>query len=112
MGAIHMSDLHSGLARLGHMGLGIMPSTSPPPPPRNATTRAFGDRLRAAREDLGLSQEAAAQQCGIHWTALGKIERGQRSLRLETLVKLIDGLGLDAGDLFDGLPVPPPGTRD
>lgn len=111
MGAIRMRLLHSGLQRLGRMGLSIMPSTAPSPP-RNKTTQVFGDRLRAAREELELSQEAAAQRCGIHWTALGKIERGQRSLRLETLVKIIDGLGLEAGELINGLPVPPPDTRD
>ncbi|SKU56829.1 putative transcriptional regulator [Mycobacteroides abscessus subsp. massiliense] len=111
MCAIRMGLLRSGLLRLGRMGLDIMSSPAQPVP-RNETTRVFGDRLRAAREELALSQEAAAQRCGIHWTALGKIERGQRSLRLETLVKLLDGLDLDADDLLNGLPVPPPDTRD
>ncbi|MBB4856668.1 transcriptional regulator with XRE-family HTH domain [Mycobacteroides chelonae] len=81
-----------------------MPSEASPV--RNETTRVFGERLRAARERMGLSQEAAAQRCGIHWTQLGKVERGQRSLRLETIVKLAAGLQLDAGELVNGLPVP------
>lgn len=106
-----MGALRSGLLRVGRMGLDIMPRVTPIPP-RNQTTQMFGERLRAAREELGLSQEAAAQQCGIHWTQLGKMERGQRSLRLETLVKIVDGLGLDAGTLINDLPVPPPDTRD
>ncbi|WP_204836955.1 helix-turn-helix domain-containing protein [Mycobacteroides salmoniphilum] len=66
----------------------------------------FGDRLRALREALGLSQEAAAHKCGIHWTQYAKVERGQRSPRLETLVRIVDGLDLDASDLINGLPVP------
>ena len=45
----------------------------------NETTRIFGERVRARRLELGLSQEAAAVRCGIHWTQLGKVERGQRS---------------------------------
>ena len=49
----------------------------------NETTRAFGERVRDRRLELGISQEAAAVRCGIHWTQLGKVERGQRSLRLE-----------------------------
>jgi DNA-binding XRE family transcriptional regulator len=73
----------------------------------NETTRAFGERIRDRRLELGLSQEAAAVRCGIHWTQLGKVERGQRSLRLETIVKIAAGLEVDAGQLVSGLPMPP-----
>ncbi|SHQ33822.1 putative transcriptional regulator [Mycobacteroides abscessus subsp. bolletii] len=75
-------------------------------PARNETTRVFGERVRAARERLQLSQEAAAVRCGIHWTQLGKVERGQRSLRLETIVKIAHGLHIDPAELINGLPVP------
>jgi transcriptional regulator with XRE-family HTH domain len=76
-------------------------------PPLNETTRVFGERVRDRRVALELSQEAAAARCGIHWTQLGKVERGQRSLRLETIIKIADGLDIDAGILVSGLPVPP-----
>jgi transcriptional regulator with XRE-family HTH domain len=72
----------------------------------NETTRVFGERVRARRLELGLSQEAAAVRCGIHWTQLGKVERGQRSLRLETIVKIAGGLDVDPGALVGGLPTP------
>jgi transcriptional regulator with XRE-family HTH domain len=62
--------------------------------------------VRARRLELGLSQEAAAVRCGIHWTQLGKVERGQRSLRLETIVKIAGGLDVDPGALVGGLPTP------
>jgi transcriptional regulator with XRE-family HTH domain len=74
--------------------------------PLNDTTREFGSRVRNRRLEIGLSQEAAAVKCGIHWTQLGKVERGQRSLRLETIVKIAAGLDIDAGALVSGLPVP------
>jgi transcriptional regulator with XRE-family HTH domain len=72
----------------------------------NETTRVFGERVRARRLELGLSQEAASVRCGIHWTQLGKVERGQRSLRLETIVKIAGGLGIEPGGLINGLPTP------
>jgi transcriptional regulator with XRE-family HTH domain len=72
----------------------------------NELTRAFGDRVRDRRNELGISQEAAADRIGIHWSALGKIERGQRSLRLETITKIAAGLGIDPGTLVAGLPAP------
>ena len=70
------------------------------------TTRVFGERVRDRRNQLGISQEAAADRIGIHWSALGKIERGQRSLRLETILKIAAGLDIDAGQLVSGLPAP------
>lgn len=76
------------------------------------TTRAFGERVRDRRNQLGISQEAAADRIGIHWSALGKIERGQRSLRLETIVKIAAGLDIDAGSLISGLPVPADDATD
>lgn len=72
----------------------------------NETTRVFGERVRGRRLELGLSQEAAAVRCGIHWTQLGKVERGQRSLRLETILKIAVGLEVEPGTLVNGLPTP------
>lgn len=76
-------------------------------PALNETTRVFGERVRNRRVALGLSQEVAAVRCGIHWTQLGKVERGQRSLRLETIVKIAHGLTVDPGELVADLPLPP-----
>jgi transcriptional regulator with XRE-family HTH domain len=87
------------------MWLDVMPADRPKAA-LNETTRVFGERVRDRRQALGLSQEAAAVRCGVHWTQLGKVERGQRSLRLETIIKIAEGLEIDAGDLVSGLPGP------
>ncbi|MFD6223079.1 helix-turn-helix domain-containing protein [Nocardia asteroides] len=73
-------------------------------PALNPTTREFGARVRDRRMAIGLSQETAAVRCGIHWTQLGKVERGQRSLRLETIMKIADWLDIDAGVLVSESP--------
>ncbi|MDL9935486.1 helix-turn-helix transcriptional regulator [Gordonia sp. ABSL1-1] len=73
-------------------------------PSRNATLAAFGERVRARRTELGLSQEQAAEKIGVHFTYLGRVERGQRSLRLESVLKIAAGLGTTPGRLMDGLP--------
>lgn len=98
-----MGVFRSGLICLRRMCLATVSGAVDP---LNPTTKAFGERVRARRLELGLSQEAAALRCGIHWTQLGKVERGQRSLRLETIVKIADGLDVDAGHLVSGLPEP------
>jgi DNA-binding XRE family transcriptional regulator len=99
-----MGAIHSGRCRLGRMGLATVPE--PAKTAVNRTTAVFGERVRNRRLELGLSQEAAAVRCGIHWTQLGKVERGQRSLRLETLIRIAEGLDVDAGLLVTGLPSP------
>ncbi|SHV16128.1 helix-turn-helix domain-containing protein [Mycobacteroides abscessus] len=75
-------------------------------PPHSPATAEFGARVRSQREALGLSQEAAAVEIGIHWTELGKIERGQRGPRLENILRIAQGLQTSPGALLDGLPVP------
>ena len=99
-----MGRIRSGLFRLGRMRLAAVADSLASA--LNETTRVFGERVRKRRLELGLSQEAAAVQCGIHWTQLGKVERGQRSLRLETIVKIAAGLDVDAGRLVAKLPMP------
>ncbi|MDP0398922.1 helix-turn-helix domain-containing protein [Tsukamurella strandjordii] len=70
----------------------------------NATLATFGARLRARRIELGLSQEAAAVRCGVHSSYFARAERGQRSSRIETVMRLADGLDTTPGDLLNGLP--------
>ncbi len=53
----------------------------------------FGDRIRDLRETCGLSQEALADAADLHRTHISLIERGQRSVRLETIEKLAIALG-------------------
>jgi transcriptional regulator with XRE-family HTH domain len=57
--------------------------------------RILGDHVRAYREELGLSQEAFAEELGFHRTYVGGLERGERSLSLRAVERLADQLGLD-----------------
>jgi transcriptional regulator with XRE-family HTH domain len=74
--------------------------------PLSPATQAFGERVRDRRQALGLSQEAMADQIGVHWTFLGQVERGRRNLNLHNLLKLARGLGVDPADLVRGLTPP------
>ncbi|WP_174186469.1 helix-turn-helix domain-containing protein [Nocardia barduliensis] len=74
--------------------------------PLSAAAQIFGERVLARRGELGLSQERAAEACGLHWTYLGQVERGQRNLTLHNILKIAAGLEIDAGELVSGLPVP------
>jgi transcriptional regulator with XRE-family HTH domain len=75
--------------------------------PLSPATRRFGERVRARRNELGLSQEALADVAGLHWTFVGQVERGQRNLNLHNICKLAKALRIDPARLVEGLKPPP-----
>ncbi|HEX4134607.1 MAG TPA: helix-turn-helix transcriptional regulator [Bryobacteraceae bacterium] len=76
-----------------------------------------GLRLRALREQRGLSQEALAAACALHRTYIGLIERGERSLSIPTIEVIASALGVSPAQLFeqtdiDPIPASPKGRRE
>jgi transcriptional regulator with XRE-family HTH domain len=61
---------------------------------------ALGKRVRELRAKRGFSQEAFADLCGLHRTAMSLIERGQRTPSLRTLVTLSQGFGISLSELL------------
>jgi transcriptional regulator with XRE-family HTH domain len=76
------------------------------PEPLSPATAKLGARVRARRDELGLSQEGLAAQSHVHWTFIGQLERGQRNVSLHNLLKVAAGLGIDPGELVTGLKPP------
>ncbi len=69
--------------------------------------RALGDRLRKLRERRGISQEDFADRCGLHRTAIGLLERGQRVPRLDTLLIMGRELGVQLTEIVHGIELSP-----
>jgi transcriptional regulator with XRE-family HTH domain len=63
----------------------------------------FGDRVRARRQKLGLSQEALALRADIHRTYVASLESGQRNPSLDLMARLARALEVDLGTLVRGL---------
>lgn len=61
---------------------------------------ALGRRLRELRYEQGFSQEAFADHCGLHRTAMSLIERGKRTPSLRTLLALSRGFGISLSQLL------------
>ncbi|GIP55326.1 MULTISPECIES: helix-turn-helix domain-containing protein [Paenibacillus] len=55
---------------------------------------ALGRRLRQERHKMNWTQEKLAEKVEVSDAYIGQIERGERSLSLETLVKLANQLGV------------------
>lgn len=78
--------------------------------PLSPALAELGARIRAHREEQGLSQEALADRSGVHWTFVGQLERGQRNVSMHNFLKVAAGLRVDPGELVAGLK--PPAARD
>jgi len=60
----------------------------------------ISDKIKALRQQQGLSQRALAEQAGISAAALSQLESGQNSPSVATLEKLADGLGIAVAAFF------------
>ena len=57
--------------------------------------KTVGKNLRAYRLERGLSQEAFADQLGVHRTYMGGVERGERNLTLKSLEKMAEQMWVE-----------------
>ena len=72
--------------------------------PKASVKTIFGTALRSLREERGYSQELLAERAGLHRNYVGGVERGERNVALENIVKLAQALSVRTKDLFDALP--------
>lgn len=71
---------------------------------RRSTSEArdlFGKRIRLLRKQAGLSQEGLAEAAGLHRTYVSSIERGQRNVGLDNIVRLARALEVKPHSLFE-----------
>jgi transcriptional regulator with XRE-family HTH domain len=63
----------------------------------------FAANVARLRKRKGLTMEEAAWSVGMHHTAWGRIEAGERKPTLETVFKLARALEVPPADLFAGI---------
>lgn len=68
-----------------------------------ATLLRFGENVRTARKARGWTQEDLAQRTGLATVQVSRIERGQREIRLTTLLRLLAAFEVPPAELLDGL---------
>jgi len=74
---------------------GLMARKSKPSPAR----MNFAQRLRKARQKVGLSQEALAAKAGLHRNYVGSVERGERNIAIDNMGKLAKALDVSLAHL-------------
>jgi transcriptional regulator with XRE-family HTH domain len=60
----------------------------------------LGDVIRLRRLALRLSQEELGDRCGLHRTYIGSIERGERNISLQNIVRIAHALGSPAWEVL------------
>ena len=62
--------------------------------------KVFGSNLKKYRTEIGISQEAFADICGMHRTYISAIECYRRSISLENIQRIADALEIETYKLF------------
>ena len=64
--------------------------------------KAIGRNIRAARTELGITQEEAAERLKISQLHFGRLERGERRASLEMLAQIAEAFGVSLSSLLNG----------
>ena len=59
----------------------------------------FGEKVRSIRKKQQLSQDELADQCGLHRTYIGAVERGERNITLINAEKIANALQVSFSEL-------------
>ena len=68
----------------------------------NQTREGFPERLLSLRKQKNLSQTALGKIVGVHYSHIGRYERGISRPAADTLKKLADALGVSGDYLIEG----------
>lgn len=63
----------------------------------------LGILIRQLRVEAEMSQENFADLCGLHRTYIGAIERGEKTITIETAFKIAKALKMPLSQLFSRL---------
>lgn len=62
-----------------------------------------GNRIKALRQQTGLSQEKFALKIGMDRTYFASVEKGKRNISVINLEKIAKGFGISLSELFRGI---------
>lgn len=69
----------------------------------NTILKLFGDRVRSLRVEHSISQESLADLCALDRSYIGGVERGERNLSLNNIIKICHALKVQPSALFEGI---------
>jgi len=79
------------------------PNANDVAPQRDPELQPIADRLRAAREQVGLSQVALAERAGISLAHLNRLENARREPGIKAIIRIARALNTTVSDLLRGV---------
>ena len=65
--------------------------------------KILGETLRASRKEAGLSQERLAELADLHPNYIGEVERGEKNISIDALLRIARALDVPMAHLVAGL---------
>jgi transcriptional regulator with XRE-family HTH domain len=65
--------------------------------------KIVGDAIREARKAAGLSQEKLAEKANLHPNYIGEVERGEKTISVDALLRIAVSLKVPITRFFPGL---------
>lgn len=72
-------------------------------PARPKHRKILGDTLRETRKSERLSQEALAEKSDLHPNYIGEVERGEKNVSVDAMVRIAKALNKPVAHFFMGL---------
>ena len=72
-------------------------------PARPKHRKILGDTLREARKAARLSQEVLAEKADLHPVYIGAVERGEKNISVDAIVRVAKALNIPVAHFFLGL---------
>lgn len=68
---------------------------------KNQFNKNLGDAIRDVRLELGITQEAMAENAGISKNYVGEIERGEKSITVFILIQLLESNSISVSKFME-----------
>lgn len=68
--------------------------------PASKLRRVFANRVRARRNELGMSQEELADRADVHRTFIGHVERAETNVSIDNIARISEALEVPAFELL------------
>jgi len=65
--------------------------------------KLLGEAIRGFRKQAHLTQEELAELVGLNWKYIGEVERGEKIISIEALLRIAAAVKVPACEFFRGL---------
>jgi transcriptional regulator with XRE-family HTH domain len=65
--------------------------------------KRIGENIRKFRKKAGLTQEKLAEKANLHPVYISQVERAERAITIDSLLKITRALGIRLRDVVDDL---------